>query len=81
MKKTLHLIISKVDGPVFEGEVFSVTVPGTEGEMTLLPEHSALVSLLKKGTIVVRPTEGEERGFAIDHGTLEVSGNQATVLV
>ncbi|MBX2866817.1 F0F1 ATP synthase subunit epsilon [Candidatus Kaiserbacteria bacterium] len=79
--KTLHLTISKVDGPVFEGEVLSVTVPGTEGEMTLLPEHSALVSLLKKGNIVVRPMEGDEKGFAVEHGTVEVSGNQATILI
>jgi len=81
MPKTLHLTISKVDEPVFEGEVLSVTVPGTEGEMTLLPEHTALVSLLKHGNIVVRPVEGEEKGFAVEHGTLEISGSTATILI
>ena len=47
-QKLLKLTIARVDGPLFDGEVVSVTVPGASGEMTLLAEHAALISPLKK---------------------------------
>lgn len=81
MKKVFHLTIAKVDGPLFEGDVVSVTLPGIEGEMTILPEHSALISPLQKGVITVRTKNGEEFFEVKDSGTFEVSNNEATVLV
>lgn len=79
-KTTLQLVVAKVDGALYEGDAFSVTVPGTEGEMTILPHHEALVSLLKKGMITVRDANGEQT-FPVEKGTFEVSGNRATILV
>lgn len=80
-QKLLNLIISRVDGPVFEGEVISVTVPGIEGEMTILAHHEALISPLKNGTITVRKSDGSEESHKIESGTFEISNNQATVLM
>ena len=51
--KLLNLTISRVDLPVFDGEVVSVTVPGTAGEMTLLANHAPIISPLKEGTILI----------------------------
>ena len=81
MAKLLQLTISKVDAPVFDGDVVSVTVPGTEGEMTILADHEALISVLKAGTITVRPESGEVQTFVINQGTIEISHNHATVLI
>ena len=79
--KLLNLTISRVDMPVFDGPVVSVTVPGLAGEMTILAEHTALISPLKQGSIMVRRENGEEESFDIESGTLEVSQNHATILV
>jgi F-type H+-transporting ATPase subunit epsilon len=79
--KTLRVTVAKIDGPVFNGEAISVTVPGVEGEMTILPHHEAIISPLKKGVITVRSAGGKEEFFDIEKGILEVSGNQATVLM
>lgn len=79
--KTLQLNIARVDGPVFAGEVVSVTVPGTEGEMTLLPNHTPLVSALRPGTILVRTVEGATETFTVENGTLELSKNSVTILL
>lgn len=79
--KTLRVTLAKIDGLVFDGNAFSVTVPGVEGEMTILPHHEALISPLKKGVITVKAEGGKEEFFEIEKGTLEVSGNQATVLM
>lgn len=81
MSKLLQLTITRVDGPLFDGEVVSVTVPGVAGEMTILAHHSALISPLKKGSITVRKTDSTQEIFEIESGTLEISNNHATVLV
>ena len=79
--KLLHLTISKVDAPVFDGPVASVTVPGTEGEMTILADHEALISVLRAGIVTVRPEAGDVQTFDIEQGTIEISHNHATVLI
>ncbi|MFM2423815.1 MAG: synthase epsilon chain [Candidatus Parcubacteria bacterium] len=81
MAKFLKLTIARVDGPVFDGEVVSVTLPGTEGEMTIMADHEALVSALKAGVVTVRPTAGETTTYELESGTIEVRDNHATVLI
>lgn len=78
--KTFHLTVAKVDEALFDGDAVSVVVPGSEGEMTILAEHTAIISALKAGVVRVK-TETEELFFEIEGGTLEMSGGEATVLV
>lgn len=79
--KQLQLTIARVDAPVFSGAVTSVTVPGSEGEMTLLADHTPLMTALRIGTITVRKADGETETFPVTSGTLEVSQNQVTILL
>lgn len=81
MAKLLKVTIAQVDGPVFDGDVISVTLPGTEGEMTLLANHAPLMSALQAGTITVRKEDGTKEMFTVASGTLEVSQNQVTILL
>ncbi|MEK7098659.1 MAG: hypothetical protein AAB908_02040 [Patescibacteria group bacterium] len=78
---TLHLIISSVSQNLYDGPAVSATVPGSAGEMTILPNHEPLISTLKKGTITVRIPNTEAKVFPIQNGVLEVSGERAVVLV
>ncbi len=80
-QKTLMLTIARVDAPVFSGAIVSVTVPGSEGEMTLLADHTPLMTALRPGTITVRKADGETETFPVTSGTLEVSQNQVTILL
>ena len=80
-QKFLKLTIARVDGPVFDGEAVSVTLPGTEGEMTIMADHEAFVSALKAGTVTVRPASGNSQMFELQNGTVEVRDNHATVLI
>ena len=50
----MRVVIAKVDEIYFDGEADSVTLPGAEGEMTVLPEHEPLITTLKAGVITVR---------------------------
>lgn len=80
-KNLLQLTIARVDGPVFAGGVVSVTVPGTEGEMTLMANHEAIISALKAGTISYITADGTTTTHNVTTGTLEVRDNVATILI
>lgn len=77
----LKLTVSKVDAPVFSGEVISVQVPGVDGQMEILANHEALISPLGHGTITITKDDGSKETHDIESGTLEISNNHATVLV
>lgn len=64
---------------VFCGEVDSVNLPGAEGRMGILPNHTALLTTLDFGEVVVR-RDGEEEYFAIGGGFVEVQPDHVTIL-
>lgn len=82
MARTFHLTIAKVGENLFDGDALSLTVPGAEGVLTILANHEALVAPLKAGTISFEAAGGEKQTFALENpGILEVSQNQATVII
>ena len=76
----MHVVIAKVDEIFFDGEASSLTAPGAEGEMTVLPRHMPLITTLKAGTITVRQGEREQK-FPVTGGIMEVRGDGATVIL
>lgn len=80
-QRLLKLTITRVDGPVFDGEVISVAVPGKAGDMELLAGHESLISPLKSGEIRVKKADGTVESFTLTFGTLEVTNNHATILI
>jgi F-type H+-transporting ATPase subunit epsilon len=75
----IHVEITSQDRSVFSGEADIVVVPGTLGEMGILPHHSPLLSTLKYGLIKVR-YKGEEKVFTVAGGIVEVQPDQVTIL-
>jgi F-type H+-transporting ATPase subunit epsilon len=75
----IHVQITSQDRSVFSGEADIVVVPGTLGEMGILPHHSPLLSTLKFGLIKVR-YKGEEKVFTVAGGIVEVQPDQVTIL-
>ncbi len=67
------------DRMVFQGDVDIVVLPGTAGEMGVLPHHSPVLTVLKFGIIRVR-SKGEEQFFTVAGGVAEVQPDQVTVL-
>ena len=78
---TLHLVISSISENLYDGPALSATIPGSAGEMTILPNHEPLITTLKEGKITVRIPNAEPKEFPIEAGVLEVSGERAVVLV
>jgi F-type H+-transporting ATPase subunit epsilon len=64
---------------VFEGDADMVILPGSEGEMGILPNHEPLLSTLKYGILRVRRNV-DEQVFTIAGGVVEVQPDLITVL-
>ena len=78
----MNLVIAKVNEVLYSGDAASVTLPGVEGQLTVLPEHEPLITTLKEGTITVRQgAEVPEQTFHILGGVLEVRHDGATVIL
>ncbi len=67
------------DRMIYEGDADSVLIPGTEGEMGILPNHAPLLSTLAFGVIKVR-SQGREDVFTVAGGVVEVQPDIVTVL-
>ena len=75
----MKLEILTPDKKVFEGEVRSVTVPGTMGSFEVLKDHAPIVSTLKDGKVIIR-TGSAEQTILIKGGVIEVLNNNIMVL-
>ncbi len=64
---------------VFEEEVDQVTLPTQEGEITVLPNHIPLISVLQAGELVAKKN-GKEIAMAVSGGMVEVQKNELIVL-
>lgn len=80
MSTNLHLNIVSPEKQLFDGEVSSVTLPGTLGVFTILPLHAPIVSSLDEGEIVYI-TNNKECRLEIQGGFMELSNGIASVCV
>mgnify|MGYP002641095961 FL=1 len=62
-----------------ENNIFSVTVPGIEGDMGILHNHIPIITFLRPGTIQIQ-AQNKDSSFFISDGVLEFSNNVLTIL-
>ncbi len=67
------------EGSAFSGEAASVTLPSGDGEITILPHHSPLISTVVPGTVIVRSGQ-DEQFFAVSRGVVQVGGDMVRVI-
>jgi len=63
----------------YSDTVDSVVLPGSEGEIGVLPHHAPLVSMLGVGELRIRK-DGQEESFAIAGGFLQVRPDKVVVM-
>ena len=69
----LYLNIISPEKEIYDGEIESVTLPGTMGTFTILPQHAPIVSSLVSGTVTYVTKGAEEASFNIKGGFVEMS--------
>lgn len=77
----MKLSIVSPEKEIFNGEVKSVTLPGTMGTFSILSHHAPIVSSLKAGKVSYITVEGEEHTLDIHSGFVEMSNGEASVCV
>ncbi|PIY72268.1 ATP synthase F1 subunit epsilon [Candidatus Roizmanbacteria bacterium CG_4_10_14_0_8_um_filter_33_9] len=76
----LRLKIITPKKTVLETDINLITVPAADGEITILPHHINLFSLLKEG-IVHYVSEKKEEYLAVGGGYVETDGENVHLLV
>lgn len=76
---TIRCEIVSQDRIVYQGEAQMVNLPGADGEMGILPNHSPLLTLLQFGVIDVKTSTGDLH-FTVSGGVVEVQPDQVTIL-
>ena len=79
MADTLHFSLVSPARELFSGDVEQVDLPGTEGELGILPDHAPLMTAIRTGTITVHNTGGTTRYF-VQGGFADVTPAGLTVL-
>ena len=64
----------------FDGNVNSITIPGTKGTFQVLFNHAPLMSSFEVGFIKIENESGNSTNYATSGGTVEVLNNKVIVL-
>lgn len=65
---------------VYEDNIFQISVPTTSGEITILPNHVPLVSILQAGELKIKDKDGEHL-VAVSGGFLEIKPDNEVVIL
>lgn len=79
---SIQLKIVTPERTVFEGDVFQATLPVSNGEVTILPNHRSYIASLKPGEAVLKKDakDKEETDIFVSGGFIEFTENKLTVL-
>lgn len=75
----LHLTIVTPERQLLSEEVDELIVPTTSGELSILPEHVALLAQLTPGELTIKKGSKTDH-FVVVGGFLEVAKNAVTIL-
>ncbi|MCS5541904.1 MAG: F0F1 ATP synthase subunit epsilon [SAR324 cluster bacterium] len=80
MANQLSLEVVTPHRTVLVEDVDSVTLPGIEGELGILPEHIPLLTTLDTGIMSYKNSSGNTQAIAVHWGYAQVEGNSVRVL-
>ncbi len=75
----LHLEIVTPDKLAFSGEVDSVVIPGSEGELGILPQHIPLMTQIQPGEVAISQ-DGKRDYLAVGEGFASITHDTVNIL-
>jgi F-type H+-transporting ATPase subunit epsilon len=79
MASTLKLEIVTPDAKVFSEDVEMVTLPGSEGEMGIYPQHVPVVTQVVSGELIARQ-QGRDVHLAVGEGFVEITADRVAIM-
>ena len=78
---TIKVDVVSAEEQIFSGDAEFVALPGQEGELGILPQHTPLISLIKPGFVrITMPGSKEIKQVFVAGGVIEVQPYHVTVL-
>ena len=79
MADTLKLEIVTPEAVIYSEDVDMVTLPGSEGEAGVYPNHVPLMTKVQAGELIAKK-DGAEEILAIGEGFAEITGDHVAIL-
>ncbi|NCB20972.1 MAG: ATP synthase F1 subunit epsilon [Clostridia bacterium] len=79
-KKSIKFEVVTPERVVSKQQVLQVTIPTESGEITVLPEHIPLVSILKPGVLELKTVDKKIEIIAVSGGFVEVLRDKIVIL-
>jgi len=76
---TLRLEIVTPEATAYSEDVEMVTIPGSEGELGIYPQHVPVLTTLKPGELRVTKN-GMQTSMAVGEGFVEITGESVSIL-
>lgn len=76
---SFHLKIVTIDRLLFEGDVDKMQVTTTDGQLTILPNHIPLISVLKIAPLIIEQN-GEKQYLAISGGYMSIQRHEVLIV-
>jgi F-type H+-transporting ATPase subunit epsilon len=77
---TIHCDIVSAERSIFSGEVASISLRGTIGELGIHPGHAPLLTGVAPGAVQISLPDGQNEVFFASGGFLEVQPGVVTIL-
>lgn len=78
MAVTIRLEIVTPETIVYSEDVDMVTLPGIEGQLGVLPQHTRLMTQMVPGEMIVRKN-GEDHFLAVGEGLVEITNERVSI--
>lgn len=76
---TLRLEIVTPEATAYSEDVEMVTLPGSEGELGIYPQHVPVLTTLKPGELRITK-DGMQTSMAVGEGFVEITGESVSIL-
>jgi F-type H+-transporting ATPase subunit epsilon len=75
----MHVTVISPETRIFDGEAEALIAPAYDGQVGILPQHAPFMTLLGRGTLVVRAA-GVDHRFIVQGGFLQTVKNTVRVV-
>lgn len=77
---TIRVDIVSAEKELYSGDAVMVYAPASQGEVGIAPQHAPLVTQMSPGEVRVELENGEELGFFVSGGLMEILPKVVTIL-
>jgi F-type H+-transporting ATPase subunit epsilon len=79
MPATLKLVIVTPEGTAYTQDVEMVTLPGIEGQLGVLPDHTPIMTQMIPGEMIVHRA-GRDELLAVGEGLVEIAADHVSIV-